>query len=103
MSDFFYDMIDVRNSVQTDNPYIVNNSDTDNILAFTSILFVAGTDLVGGGGASYNSGWVTTFGWWKRWGKCVIGTVGSAALGALGGGGFWGAIIGGMIGAARFC
>jgi hypothetical protein len=49
-------------------------------------------------------------GWWNSWGRCVIGTVGSAGAGATVGaiaGSKWGAILGalfgGMVGAATFC
>lgn len=40
-----------------------------------------------------------TYGWWSDWGKCVVGTAGSAIGGAAAGGG-WGAVGGGMVGAA---
>ncbi|MEH0147728.1 hypothetical protein V6D40_08660 [Corynebacterium sp. Q4381] len=43
-----------------------------------------------------------TYGWWSDWGKCAVGTGGSALVaGAVSGG--WGALGGGMVGAATFC
>lgn len=59
----------------------------------------------------------STDSWWKRWGKCVAGTVGGAVTGGLGGalggsavpvigtvaGGVAGAVGGGLTGAAGFC
>ncbi|SDS44803.1 hypothetical protein SAMN04488539_1696 [Corynebacterium timonense] len=42
------------------------------------------------------------YGWWSDWGKCVAGTAGSA-IGGGAAGGPWGAVGGGLVGAATFC
>lgn len=43
-----------------------------------------------------------TYGWWSDWGKCAVGTGGSALVAGAASGG-WGALGGGMVGAATFC
>lgn len=48
------------------------------------------------------SGGFVTYGWWSDWGKCAVGTGGSALVAGAASGG-WGALGGGMVGAATFC
>lgn len=44
----------------------------------------------------------TVYGWWDDWGRCVAGTTGST-IGGAAAGGPWGAVGGGLVGAATFC
>lgn len=48
------------------------------------------------------AGGLVTYGWWSDWGKCAVGTGGSALVAGAASGG-WGALGGGMVGAATFC